>query len=103
MSTYPLRAARPSVQASPPNASSTNQDRLADKVAAAARVTKFTFGKSVSFVVSLLTSILGVLGLASFTVAGFLLNTIVGFVVLGFVLLLLDKAVRRERTSDGDA
>lgn len=55
--------------------------------------------KTKVFLVSLVVSYLGVLGLLSFVVAGFLLNRIIGFVVLGVVLLILDKAVKREANS----
>lgn len=49
-----------------------------------------------SYIVSFISSYLGVLGMICFAVAGFLLNVIVGFVVLGVVLLIMDKAVKHE-------
>lgn len=68
--------------------------QIADKVLPAAKVGIMA---TYAFVTSLVSSILGVLGLGSFVVAAFLVNPIVGFVVLGISLLVLDKAVKRER------
>lgn len=55
--------------------------------------------RSKTFAVSLVVSYLGALGLLSFTVAGFLANRIIGFIVLGVCLLILDKAVKRASDS----
>lgn len=51
------------------------------------------------FVTSLVVSYLGALGLLSFVVAGFIASKLIGFIVLGVCLLVLDKAVKREGNS----
>lgn len=54
--------------------------------------------RGLAFVFAFTISYLSVLGLASFTIAGFLVSPILGFVVLGVCLLILHKAVTAEES-----
>lgn len=69
--------------------------RAAKLIAQTPTATKAT----IAFVTSLVASVLGVLGLAAFVVAGFIVCNVLGFVVLGVVLLLLDKAAKSNADS----